>query len=290
MCIGCRAGVTCLLLILIAGCSIHKPVPTDKPASTGFPSSTPVPSQSTATPTAEETNSSTSQSNTRTVTPPALSQVCSPLYGFQIVQLEEIISTPFDPPPPGQDSGHHGVDFGFYSYGAFTKMEGLPVQSILSGQVAAAIEDRPPYGNMVIIETPWSTLPPSWQKFLLNLPPPTNYELDGRLVCPTPEVVSPTQTEKSLYILYAHLADPPSLSIGDPVGCGQQFGFVGNTGFSGNAHLHVEMRLGPAGAQFLHLAHYVNNATTEEMANYCSWRISANFRLIDPLDLLLMNP
>ncbi len=290
ICLLHRVGLTCLLLVLAAGCSISKPYPANQPITAASPSSSPIPTQITATQSPQVPIPTENESTAPTVTQPALSQVCSPLYGFQLVQLGEIISTPFDPPAPGQDSGHHGVDFGFYSYGAFTKMEGLPVQSILSGRVSAVIDDRPPYGNMAIIETPLSSLPESWQKYIAALPAQADYKLDGRLVCPTPEETTPPQTEKSLYILYAHLADPPSFSIGDPVGCGQQFGFVGNTGFSGNAHLHLEMRLGPSEAQFLHLAHYVNNATSEEMAGYCYWRISPDFRLLDPLDLLQKNP
>ncbi len=221
-----------------------------------------------------------------TPAPPA--RVCSPLYGFQVRQLTDILTTKFDPPAPGGEGGHHGVDFAFYSYGAFTTMEGLPVQSVLDGVVAAVIDDRPPYGNMVIVETPLSALPLSWIEAVHSLPAPESYQPDGRLACPTPAVRLPESEQSSLYILYAHLAEKPPLEPGDPVNCGQQIGLAGSSGYSGNTHLHLEIRLGPSGVQFLHLAHYINNATPEEMANYCAWRISPQFRLINPLDLLLV--
>ncbi len=169
-------------------------------------------------------------------------------------------------------------------------MEDLPVQSILDGKVAAATGDRPPYGYTVIIETPLASLPSAWMDIVDSLPPPDEYRPDRRLACPTPLASPPESGELSLYILYAHLAESPSVEVGDQIGCGEQFGLVGNSGFSGNTHLHLEFRLGPAGVQFLHLAHYINNATAEEMQNYCLWRVSPQFRLIDPLVFLLTEP
>ncbi len=223
-------------------------------------------------------------------TPPSNAQVCSPLHGFQITQLTDIVTTRFDPPAPGGEGGHHGVDFAFYSYGAFDTMEELPVQSVLEGKVAGAIGDRPPYGYTMIIETPVSSLPPSWQEYLLSLPQLEAYQPDPRLACPTPAASLPDTDQLSLYLLYAHLAETPVLEVGSQAGCGQQIGLVGSSGFSGNTHLHLEMRLGPAGVQFLHMAHYINNASEEEMANYCAWRVGPQFRLIDPLELLLIEP
>jgi len=167
-------------------------------------------------------------------------------------------------------------------------MEDLPVQSALSGTVSAVIEDRPPYGNMIIIETPFESLPAAWQDVLESLPEQTEYHRDKRLACPTSEEEILTTGEKSLYLFYGHLAEAPNFDIGDLINCGQQIGLVGNTGYSGNAHLHLEMRLGPVGVQFLHLAHYTNNASLEEMANYCNWRVSQHFRMIDPIELLMV--
>jgi hypothetical protein len=54
--------------------------------------------------------------------------------------------------------------------------------------------------------------------------------------------------------------------------------------------LHVETRIGPAGARFASLAHYDNRATPEEMGLYCLWRISGLFQLVDPLAVLALQP
>lgn len=282
---------SCLILLLIAGCSqldgFTTPIPPSSSAPTWEMKTTPSiePFQQ---PTSTQVKTMVSPT-APSATPVDRSEICSPLHGFQLAQLEEIISTPFDPPTPGSDGGHHGVDFGFYSYGPFSSMEDLPVQSILDGRVAAVIDDRPPYGNMVIIETKVSRLPEVWQAYLQALPEISGYQPDGRLACPTPESALKPGEELSLYVLYAHLAESAEIMVGDTISCGQQFNFVGNTGYSGNTHLHLEMRLGPAGVQFLHLAHYVNNASVEEMANYCVWRVSPLFRLLDPVELLTAN-
>jgi murein DD-endopeptidase MepM/ murein hydrolase activator NlpD len=60
---------------------------------------------------------------------------------------------------------------------------------------------------------------------------------------------------------------------------------VGNSGLSGNPHLHLEFRIGPANFQFEEMAHYENNATNEEMENYCLWRVSGYFYTIDPMQI-----
>ena len=92
----------------------------------------------------------------------------------------------------------------------------------------------------------------------------------------------------SLYLLYAHLNKAPLAKVGDTVACGQQIGEVGTTGNSINPHLHLETRLGPSGATFTSLSHYINNATPEEMSNYCTWRISGWFQAFDPLKLFTL--
>jgi murein DD-endopeptidase MepM/ murein hydrolase activator NlpD len=195
----------------------------------------------------------------------------------------------FQTPPPGQDSGHHGVDFAYYHMGAHTQMLGLPVYSALTGTVAAAILNRPPYGNMVIIETSLDALPANLIQQMAATPVPTPTHPDNRLSCPihTPHPEwSPSQ--QSLYLLYAHLNQTPLVKIGQPIPCGGQIGEVGNTGSSGNPHLHFETRLGPSGITFNHMSHYNTQATTEEMDNYCTWRISGVFQLFDPLALLAL--
>jgi hypothetical protein len=65
---------------------------------------------------------------------------------------------------------------------------------------------------------------------------------------------------------------------------------VGDSGNALNPHLHLETRVGPAGARFSSLAHYDASASLEEMDNYCAWRVSGWFVLLDPLQLLAHQP
>jgi murein DD-endopeptidase MepM/ murein hydrolase activator NlpD len=213
--------------------------------------------------------------------------MCSPLQDLTIADLFTIVTNPFDPPPPGQDSGHHGVDFAYYRNGTHNQMLGLPIYSVLTGKVAATILDRSPYGNMVIVETRLDNLPDDLLQRLAVTPVPTPVIPDPRLTCP-PQSPHPgwNADQPSLYLLYAHLDQAPLVKVGDTVSCGGQLGEVGNTGESGNPHLHLETRLGPSGATFASMSHYNNNATQEEMDNYCTWRTSGIFQMFDPLILL----
>ncbi len=120
--------------------------------------------------------------------------------------------------------------------------------------------------------------------------PPWRLE-DNALTCPTPAAPPAWDAEKrSLYLLYAHLEEKPAFQPGDAVQCGQQIGKVGNSGNSINEHLHIEVRVGPAGARFSSMDHYDNAASAEDMWNYCTWRISEQFQKIDPTKLLFMQP
>jgi murein DD-endopeptidase MepM/ murein hydrolase activator NlpD len=169
-------------------------------------------------------------------------------------------------------------------------LAGRPVQAILEGVVAAAIQDRFPYGNTIIIETPLGKLPKEW---LRAISPRLSDEkaVNPRLTCPETEKISfVPSTEQSIYLLYAHLKKQFSLQLEETVNCGQIIGQVGNSGNSLNPHLHIEVRIGPTGNRFESMAHYDSSATPEEMANYCLWRVSGHFMLIDPMDLLSAAP
>lgn len=268
------------LLALLASCSTQPttpvpfPTPTPLPTNTAVrtlsPSSTPIPAR----PTSTETPIS----------------ICSPLADIQTNELREILTNPLEIPASGSDAGHHGLDFAYYQRGDHGSIEGLPVYSMLTGKITAALSNTWPYGNVIIIETPLSELPTNWAAILSNIelaPRPTP---DGRLFCPEEAFSTPTQGDNSLYILYAHLQQPPNYQISDPVPCGQQIGLVGNTGYSGNPHLHLEYRLGPSGAAFTEITHYINTATQQEMVNYCLWRISGAFQVIDPFLLMDSQP
>jgi murein DD-endopeptidase MepM/ murein hydrolase activator NlpD len=90
---------------------------------------------------------------------PAPFKACSPLDGLTIPELQQIVSNPFQAPLPGRDDGHHGTDFAYYSRGSRKTMLGLPIYSVLAGRIASVIDNRQPFGNMVIVETPLEQLP-----------------------------------------------------------------------------------------------------------------------------------
>lgn len=283
----------CLLIFLAACAPVSRPLasPTTGPSS-----------QSTAaTATASVTNTNPAPVRTPSSTPsptapptaaPAantplpVSSICSPLEGIELAELKDpdLLKTLFQAPRPGQDDGHHGVDFAYWSRGERTTMLGHPVLSVLNGRVAAVIKNRPPYGNAVIIETPLDRLPAGWLDVLPTpaptVPPP------GNVSCPADPYNPGEGTERSLYLLYAHLNQPTTLTLGQSVSCGGTIGEVGTTGRSVNPHLHLETRSGPSEATFLTMAHYDNAASEEEMRSYCAWRISGLFQLIDPMELL----
>jgi murein DD-endopeptidase MepM/ murein hydrolase activator NlpD len=190
--------------------------------------------------------------------------MCSPLKDETIPSLWEIITNPFGSPPVGREDLHHGVDFAYYRRGERLSIDGEIIQSILPGTVAASINDRLPYGNMVIIETIPTMLP----KGLIE-----QYDITAG---------------ESMYSLYAHMSQSPYVGPGDTVFCGQELGTVGVTGYDiVNPHLHLETRIGPSGVRFKGMAFYDTNASVEEMDNYKWWRTSGDFRNIDPMDVFL---
>ena len=212
---------------------------------------------------------------------------CSPIENISLEEITEIISNPFEMPKPGMDDGHHGVDFAFYRFGDLIGMDGLSVISLLPGTVAGTISDRPPYGNTVIIETPINHLPATFLSEL-NLPE-TSPTVEPFPALNCPELPNPPIwdfNQKSIYLLYAHMKNVPELMIENPVSCCQTLGEVGTSGNSVNNHLHFEVRIGPSGARFNAMAHYDNASTDEEMANYCTWRVSNTFQIYDPIQFI----
>lgn len=221
-------------------------------------------------------------------------QVCSPMEGIELSQLPEAVVNPFHPPPPGSDDPHQGVDFAERRPGDPVALEGLPVHAVLSGQAASVIVDRFPYGNALLVETSLDSLPVSWQAQLQLPTPGPTLELRSALTCPPVSEATFTPpsdtTGRSLYLLYAHMKGPVEIQPGEEVACGQAIGAIGSSGNALNPHLHLEVRVGPSGAGFSGMAHYDSSASPEEMANYCTWRVSGIFQLIDPLRLLLLVP
>jgi murein DD-endopeptidase MepM/ murein hydrolase activator NlpD len=218
-------------------------------------------------------------------------QICSPLSDFKLPELGAIVSNPFAPStvPDARDGGHHGVDFAYYTHPETGKaMLGTSIQAVLPGKVAAVTNNRPPYGNMILIETPLEDLPENVKVLFTSYPEPTPSAVETHLSCPPTGILSTgwDTAHPSLYTLYAHMQSPAEYPVGEVIGCGQVIGAVGTSGSSVNPHLHLEMRYGAGGASFASLAHYSADATAGEMAAYCTWRVSGAFQLIDPLKVL----
>jgi murein DD-endopeptidase MepM/ murein hydrolase activator NlpD len=190
---------------------------------------------------------------------------CSPLEDHSLADLQEIISFPYDPPPPGKDTGHHGVDFAYYRRGERISILGVPIQSFLPGSVVAVNENYVPYGYMVIIETRYDQMP---EQMLESFAIPSTH---------------------SLYHLYAHMNEHPVVEVGQEVDCGQTLGYVGNTpeNWSSAPHLHFEARYGPPEGHFSGMQFYDKYSTVEQMEKYTLWRMSGEYILLDPVALLV---
>lgn len=188
--------------------------------------------------------------------------LCSPLAENRLDELPRLVSDGYHPPPGHSDERHPAVDLAYFRRNGRLSILGETVQSALPGRVVAVAQDRFPFGNMVLVETPLQRLPARWVDRLH---------------------MSSTQ---SLYLLYAHLQSLPPVQVGQLVAACQA---VGQVGASGNAlvpHLHWEARVGPAGTVFNSLAYYVKDATPEERTHYRLWSISGTFRHFDPLLLI----
>lgn len=228
---------------------------------------------------------SVTPSVTQSATPSQIWEVCSPLMGVAINDLASRIVNPYHPPQDRSDLPHQGLDLADPGKGQMA-IPGLTVQAVLPGIVAMVLDDRFPYGNAVLIETQLDD-PNKVGLKALQMPTvmPTLPHIQA-LTCPQPKTLPDWSTEqRSVYVMYAHLRDAVLLTEGQEVSCGQDLGAIGDTGNALNPHLHIEMRIGPAGVRFGSLAHYDNSATPEEMYNYCVWRVSGWFQHFDPLIL-----
>jgi murein DD-endopeptidase MepM/ murein hydrolase activator NlpD len=189
-------------------------------------------------------------------------EVCSPLQDHPLEELRLIVSDPYRPPLGKSDDRHHGVDFSYYRYGERTTIQGVGVQAVLPGSVAATLADTYPFGNLVIVETVYELLPEDL-RFELGI-----------------------QLGESLYLLYAHMEAEPRVHLGDAVQTCQGLGAVGRSGNAVEPHLHLEARLGPPGALFTEMGEYFPEASAEQRAAYQLWRTSGNYRRLDPLILV----
>jgi murein DD-endopeptidase MepM/ murein hydrolase activator NlpD len=214
---------------------------------------------------------------------------CSPLQGISMEKIPETITNPFAPPPPGSDNPHQGIDLSDIRGTQGVALAGRQVNAVMAGRVAMITSERFPYGNAVLIETPIEEITP---RLLSNLPTsvPT-LSVNPALTCPTDIPLPAWDVERrSLYILYAHLQSIDDIDIGERLRCGDRIGSVGSSGNALNPHLHLESRLGPEGMRFDSMAHYDTSSSREEMHNYCLWRVSGWFQLLDPLSILDIPP
>jgi len=217
--------------------------------------------------------------------------VGSPLGEYSIDALIDMISNPYIPPQNGSDDPHQGVDFSVVDPELVIALKGSPVKSILKGEVVSVIYNRFPYGNAIMVETAIKELPQSWQNRLGGIVKPEPFGLSTNLTCPKGWDSSRDATEDlSLFVLYAHMDDLSDIDVGQIVESGDHLGIVGDSGNALAPHLHVEMRYGYSGSISGSMAHYDVTASQEEMLNYCKWRVSGLFRLVDPMTLLFTKP
>lgn len=104
------------------------------------------------------------------------------------------------------------------------------------------------YGNLIVIEYPFYTLPQEIQNLL--------------------------QPGQSIFVLYAHLQNQSLLNIGDIVIPGQIIGQVGNSGNSTGEHLHLEIRVGYTN-ELPYLEMVVDNFYSENALWVSWWQLEA---------------
>ena len=275
-----------LFLLLVSGCSsVNQPIVDD--TSQMERTNSPVPTKPLVLPSV----TTTSQPTIMVVPTELPIQSCSPLKEFSNDELIGMISNPFNPPVQGSDDPHQGVDFSVIDPTLGYAVKGAPIQTILGGDVVMVMNDRFPYGNSLLIETSYQQLPSGWMNHLNNRPMPALFDNSPNLTCPADWDDEPLQDEQlSLFILYAHLANPSSLTIGQKVTCGEEIGEIGDSGNALAPHLHIEMRYGFSSDIIDSMAHYDVSASEDEMSNYCRWRVSGWYHLVDPTELIFDNP
>lgn len=276
-----------IAIVLLSGCS---PAPTV--AFTITPTDT-----ITSQPTANQTPTQTQTPTPTATSVPLITSADSPLQGIGIEELYLITSNSYNFRYPfieasGNNYNHTGLDLAFFKFKEFDSVLGHPIQAVLPGKVVESLDNRWPYGNMIMIETPLDALS---LDYLAQIPLPTPYaesEIQSRSNCQPDQTRIPwSQTEKSIYIVYAHLQTPSIFKAGDTVLGGQVIGAVGSSGNAvvGAEHLHLEVRIGPSVAKFGVISDYMPTSTNEERYNYCIWALSEVFQPIDP-SLLWKNP
>jgi len=190
------------------------------------------------------------------------SQVCSPLASVPLDVLPSVVSDPYNPPLMGKDDRHQGADFAYYRRFDRASIAGEVVQSVFDGRVASIVEDKFPYGNAVMVETPYALLSTEIQQTI------------------------GIHEGQSLYTLYGHLASNGVQKISNEIDACQAIGIVGKTGNTDVEHLHLEMRIGLSNQVILSMGNYKPDITLEEREAYLLWRTSGVFVHFDPMKIL----
>jgi murein DD-endopeptidase MepM/ murein hydrolase activator NlpD len=240
--------------------------------------------------TASPTASQTPEPTATATSIPLIAQIVSPLRGIPLSDLNGITSNPFTlkypfSEGPTDSPNHPAVDLGFYHYLSLNSDVGFPIQAILPGNVVEALDNRYPYGNMILIETPLNRLSPEFITSLKIPEPYSDQEIKTRSTCqPDQTRIQWSQTDQSIYVLYAHMQNPPVQKAGDEIKAGDLLGGIGASGHAavGGEHLHLEVRVGPSAAKFGVISDYLSSSTSEERYNYCIWALSEVFVPIDP--------
>lgn len=193
-------------------------------------------------------------------------QICSPLASVPLDDIRSVVSDPYDPPLMGKDDRHQGVDFAFYRRYGRASIAGEQVQAVLGGRVSGIVVDRFPYGNAMIVETPYWFLPAEIQ-----------------------QEVEITETQ-SIYTLYGHLESIVVQKISNEIDACQAIGIVGKSGNTDVEHLHLEMRIGLSNQVIPSMGNYVPDITAAEKETYVFWRTSGAFLHFNPIQLLDITP
>jgi len=221
---------------------------------------------------------------------PVESKISSPLAENTLDDLSRMISNPFHPPMVGSDDPHQGVDFSIVDEETKMALPGRDVYAMVGGEVIGIMQDRFPYGNAILIKTADTSLPENWRVYMESLEIPGSWNKVTSLTCPEGWNDAPEfQDNLSLFILYAHLKDPIYEKLGQKLFSGDKLGVVGMSGNALAPHLHLEIRYGFNEDFFGSMAHYDVSASLDEMANYCRWRVSGWYRIIDPMILISMD-
>jgi murein DD-endopeptidase MepM/ murein hydrolase activator NlpD len=138
-----------LFMLILPACSTHPPAPSNTPFLTEAPT---ISATATITPSPMPLIPTQSPPPPSTATPDPV--ICSLLDGVETQELPMLITNPFSPPRLGSDDPHQGVDFSVIDPVYQIALEGQPVQAVMDGVVAGVIDDRFPYGNAILVETP----------------------------------------------------------------------------------------------------------------------------------------